>query len=115
MALGLIASSAPQVSGMAQQVHSTAAFEPCASIYQCRMDLECIGGVDSADKTQMVPITLNYCSHPRGPVRATRTVMLPCPETSYITGFGLPNRRKRVFILASMHGDARDVLLSQVS
>ncbi|DBA96588.1 TPA: hypothetical protein ACH3X1_015451 [Trebouxia sp. C0004] len=28
-------------------------------------------------------------------------------------GFGLPNRRKRVFVLASLHGDARDVLLSQ--
>lgn len=30
-------------------------------------------------------------------------------------GFGVPNRRKRVFIVASMHGDARDVLLSQGS
>ena len=29
-------------------------------------------------------------------------------------GFGLPNRRKRVFIVASLHGDARDVLLTQV-
>jgi hypothetical protein len=29
-------------------------------------------------------------------------------------GFGLPNRRKRVFLLASLHGDARDVLLAQV-
>lgn len=29
--------------------------------------------------------------------------------------FGVPNRRKRVFIVASWHGDARDVLLSQVS
>ncbi len=29
-------------------------------------------------------------------------------------GFGVPNRRKRVFVLASMHGDARDVLLAQV-
>ena len=28
--------------------------------------------------------------------------------------FGLPNRRRRVFIVASMHGDARDVLLTQV-
>lgn len=28
--------------------------------------------------------------------------------------FGVPNRRKRVFFLASMHGDARDVLLAQV-
>lgn len=28
--------------------------------------------------------------------------------------FGVPNRRKRVFIVASWHGDARDVLLSQV-
>ncbi|KDD76604.1 hypothetical protein H632_c164p0, partial [Helicosporidium sp. ATCC 50920] len=27
--------------------------------------------------------------------------------------FGVPNRRRRVFILASMNGDARDVLLSQ--
>jgi hypothetical protein len=26
----------------------------------------------------------------------------------------VPNRRKRTFILASMHGDARDVLLGQV-
>jgi hypothetical protein len=31
-----------------------------------------------------------------------------------LLGFGVPNRRKRIFILASMHGDARDVLLSQV-
>lgn len=31
-----------------------------------------------------------------------------------VAGFGLPNRRKRVFVLASLHGDARDVLLSQV-
>ena len=30
-------------------------------------------------------------------------------------GFGLPNRRKRVFIIASLDGDARDVLLAQVS
>lgn len=28
-------------------------------------------------------------------------------------GFGVPMRRRRVFILASIHGDARDVLLSQ--
>ena len=28
-------------------------------------------------------------------------------------GFGVPMRRKRVFIVASMHGDARDVLLTQ--
>ncbi|WIA22484.1 hypothetical protein OEZ85_004780 [Tetradesmus obliquus] len=28
-------------------------------------------------------------------------------------GFGVPNRRRRIFILASMHGDARDVLLGQ--
>ena len=28
-------------------------------------------------------------------------------------GFGLPQRRKRVFIVAAWHGDARDVLLSQ--
>ncbi|BDA51428.1 probable BsuMI modification methylase subunit YdiP at N-terminal half [Coccomyxa sp. Obi] len=28
-------------------------------------------------------------------------------------GFGAPNRRKRVFVVASLHGDARDVLLSQ--
>lgn len=28
--------------------------------------------------------------------------------------FGVPNRRKRVFIVASWHGDARDVLLAQV-
>ena len=28
--------------------------------------------------------------------------------------FGLPQRRKRVFIVASWHGDARDVLLAQV-
>jgi site-specific DNA-cytosine methylase len=29
------------------------------------------------------------------------------------TGFGVPMRRRRVFIVASMHGDARDVLLTQ--
>jgi site-specific DNA-cytosine methylase len=29
--------------------------------------------------------------------------------------FGVPNRRKRVFIVASWNGDARDVLLSQAS
>jgi hypothetical protein len=29
-------------------------------------------------------------------------------------GFGVPNRRRRVFIVASMYGDARDVLLAQV-
>ncbi|KAJ9522660.1 hypothetical protein QJQ45_019734, partial [Haematococcus lacustris] len=28
-------------------------------------------------------------------------------------GFGIPNRRKRVFLVAAMYGDARDVLLSQ--
>lgn len=28
--------------------------------------------------------------------------------------FGVPNRRKRVFIVASWHGDARDVILAQV-
>lgn len=28
-------------------------------------------------------------------------------------GFGVPMRRRRVFIVASIHGDARDVLLSQ--
>jgi len=27
--------------------------------------------------------------------------------------FGLPNRRKRVFVVASLYGDARDILLSQ--
>lgn len=31
-----------------------------------------------------------------------------------LLGFGVPNRRCRVFILASLHGDARDVLLTQV-
>ncbi|PSC75340.1 methylase [Micractinium conductrix] len=30
-------------------------------------------------------------------------------------GFGVPNRRRRVFLVASLHGDARDVLLSQGS
>lgn len=30
-------------------------------------------------------------------------------------GFGAPNRRKRVFVVASYHGDARDVLLSQAT
>lgn len=30
-------------------------------------------------------------------------------------GFGIPHSRRRVFILASYHGDARDVLLTQVS
>ena len=34
--------------------------------------------------------------------------------TSSSAGFGAPNRRKRVFLVASLHGDARDVLLSQV-
>ena len=29
-------------------------------------------------------------------------------------GFGLPHRRRRVFIVASLHGDPRDVLLSQI-
>ena len=29
--------------------------------------------------------------------------------------FGVPNRRRRVFLIASLHGDARDVLLSRVS
>lgn len=29
-------------------------------------------------------------------------------------GFGMPHRRKRVFLVASYYGDARDVLLSQV-
>lgn len=29
--------------------------------------------------------------------------------------FGLPHRRKRVFILASLDGDPRDVLLAQIS
>lgn len=28
--------------------------------------------------------------------------------------FGVPNRRRRVFLIASLHGDARDVLLSRV-
>lgn len=42
---------------------------------------------------------LGYCSW------AYRTVIS--------AGFGLPNRRKRVFIVAAMDGDARDVLLSQ--
>ena len=35
--------------------------------------------------------------------------------TSCAAGFGLPNRRRRVFMVASFHGDARDVMLSQVS
>lgn len=35
------------------------------------------------------------------------------PSITLVAGFGLPNRRKRVFILASLHGDARDVLLTQ--
>jgi site-specific DNA-cytosine methylase len=34
-------------------------------------------------------------------------------RTLTTTGFGLPNRRRRVFIVASLHGDARDVLLAQ--
>jgi len=29
-----------------------------------------------------------------------------------LTGFGYPQRRRRVFILASLHGDPRDVLLA---
>lgn len=32
----------------------------------------------------------------------------------FAAGFGIPQSRRRVFILASYHGDARDVLLSQV-
>lgn len=32
-----------------------------------------------------------------------------------LTGFGLPQRRRRVFILASLHGDPRDVLLAPQS
>lgn len=32
-----------------------------------------------------------------------------------VAGFGIPHSRRRVFILASYHGDARDVLLTQVS
>jgi hypothetical protein len=39
---------------------------------------------------------------------------MSCTFSPTYAGFGVPNRRKRVFILASMHGDARDVLLSQV-
>ena len=39
---------------------------------------------------------------------------VPDSHACGVTGFGLPNRRKRVFVLASLHGDARDVLLSQV-
>lgn len=34
---------------------------------------------------------------------------------AHATGFGLPNRRKRVFLVASIHGDARAVLLGQGS
>ena len=34
-------------------------------------------------------------------------------ENMCSVGFGLPNRRRRVFMLAFLHGDARDVLLSQ--
>jgi len=38
-----------------------------------------------------------------------------CPGNAFAcAGFGTPNRRKRVFVVASLHGDARDVLLSQV-
>ena len=36
------------------------------------------------------------------------------PPPLACAGFGVPNRRRRVFLVASMHGDARDVLLSQV-
>ena len=32
-----------------------------------------------------------------------------------LTGFGLPQCRRRVFIVASLHGDPRDVLLSAES
>ena len=39
---------------------------------------------------------------------------VPDSHACGVTGFGLPNRRKRVFVLASLHGDARDVLLAQV-
>jgi hypothetical protein len=30
-----------------------------------------------------------------------------------LPGFGLPQRRRRVFVVASLHGDPRDVILSQ--
>ena len=42
---------------------------------------------------------------------------MKCSSCSFFCGFvafGVPNRRRRVFLLASMHGDARDVLLAQV-
>jgi hypothetical protein len=48
-------------------------------------------------------------------------VLITCSATNQLCllswfgpGFGIPNRRRRVFLLASMHGDARDVLLAQV-
>lgn len=39
----------------------------------------------------------------------------PHDTSSLFPGFGVPNRRSRVFFLASLYGDARDVLLAQVS
>ena len=53
-------------------------------------------------------LLLLQCAHTPPPRMHRALLMYP------LAGFGVPNRRKRVFILASMHGDARDVLLSQV-
>lgn len=49
-----------------------------------------------------------------GPTYERLQLCVGACEQSDVAGFGLPNRRKRVFVLASLHGDARDVLLSQV-
>ena len=40
---------------------------------------------------------------------------LPLILIVWLPGFGLPQYRRRVFVVASYYGDARDVLLSQAS
>ena len=45
----------------------------------------------------------------------THAHMLATHRPASCAAFGLPNRRKRVFMVASYYGDARGVLLSQAS
>jgi site-specific DNA-cytosine methylase len=41
-------------------------------------------------------------------------LMVSAPETVPVSAaFGIPHRRRRFFLVASLYGDARDVLLSQ--
>ena len=59
---------------------------------------------------QCVPEAVLHC-------HAAQGVETPASETPGCkprAGFGVPNRRRRVFLLASLHGDPRDVLLTQV-